>query len=261
MDQVCRHALAEEHIDDLIRMALDEDLHWAESSSSEVWAPIHAWRALGQLRAEAAIEPLLSLLDRIDLHNDDWVGEDLPGVFGIIGPAAIPGLTRVLGDVERGTWARVAACRGLVAIVERFPETRERAVEIVTDQLRRFAEQERGLNAFLVDGLVDLKAVESAGLIEEAYAADTVDVVVLGDWEEAQILLGLLDQRITPRPHFLALEMGRHPFANTLPGGKEASSSHNAPPSIKAASSHKARNERKAKRKQAKAARKRNRRR
>jgi len=56
--------LGPQHIPDLIRMALDEELHWADSDSLDVWLPVHAWRALGQLRAEAAVEPLAGLLDR-----------------------------------------------------------------------------------------------------------------------------------------------------------------------------------------------------
>ena len=47
-----------EHVPDLIRMTLDDELHGADSDSREVWAPLHAWRALGQLRAESAIKPL-----------------------------------------------------------------------------------------------------------------------------------------------------------------------------------------------------------
>ena len=42
---------AREHVPDLIGMATDEELNWADSDSLEVWAPIHAWRALGQLHS------------------------------------------------------------------------------------------------------------------------------------------------------------------------------------------------------------------
>src|SRR5438093_123369 len=48
--------LSREHVPELIRMATDDELNWADSESLEVWAPIHAWRALGQLRAEEAAE-------------------------------------------------------------------------------------------------------------------------------------------------------------------------------------------------------------
>jgi hypothetical protein len=35
-----------EHVPDLIRMVQDEELNQAYSESLEVWAPVHAWRAL-----------------------------------------------------------------------------------------------------------------------------------------------------------------------------------------------------------------------
>jgi HEAT repeat protein len=239
--------LTGEHVPELARMALDEDLHGAEPESADVWAPLHAWRALGQLRTESAVEPLLELLGRIDEYDDDWVQGDLPRVFGMIGPAAVPGLRDFLADTEHGEWARIAAGEGLVDMVERFPESRDQTVAIITDQLRRCAEQERVVNAFLVEALCDLKAVESAAVIEQAFAADTVDLSVLGDWEEAQILLGLLEKRVTLAPNFLAMEFGRRPSF-----GK---------PRIEKPAFHKASKQKKAQRKQAKASRKRNRRR
>jgi HEAT repeat protein len=239
--------LAAGHIPELVRMALDEDLHRADSESVQVWAPLHAWRALGQLSAESAAEPLLQLLDRIDDDDDDWTQGDLPKVFGMIGPAAIPGLRDFLADADHGEWARIASGEGLVNIVERFPESREQAIAIITGQLRRFAEQERVVNAFLVDALCDLKAVESAPVIEQAFAAGTVDLSVLGDWEEAQILLGLLEERVTPAPNFFEMEFGPLPSL----GG----------PRVKKPDSRKASRKNKAKRKQAKASRRRNRKR
>ncbi|HEU5369606.1 MAG TPA: hypothetical protein VFU69_14125, partial [Ktedonobacterales bacterium] len=57
--------LGPEHINDLILLATDHELRWGEEDDDapEVWAPVHAWRALGQLRAEAAIEPLMAWFD------------------------------------------------------------------------------------------------------------------------------------------------------------------------------------------------------
>ena len=239
--------LTGDHVPELMRMALDEDLHWADSESGEAWAPLHAWRALGQLRAEGAIEPLLQLFDRIDADDDEWAQEDLPEVLGMIGPAAIPGLRRVLADGDHGEWARIAAGEGLAKMVERFPEIREQAVAIITNQLRRFAEQERVVNGSLVQALCDLKAVESATVIEQAFAAETVDFSAVGDWEEVQILLGLLEERVTPAPDFLTMELGPLPSFGRLRVGKSAA--------------HKAGKQKRAKRKRAKASRKRNRRR
>src|SRR6266851_6658308 len=87
-----------EHIPDLLRMANDEELNNAESDSVEVWAPVHAVRVLGQLRDESTIEPLLKLLTVYE--DEGWVHEEMPGIFELIGPAAIPGLSAYLADAS-----------------------------------------------------------------------------------------------------------------------------------------------------------------
>jgi hypothetical protein len=44
-----------EHVPDLIQMIGDQSLHLDETDDQFYWAaPVHAWRTLGQLKAEAA---------------------------------------------------------------------------------------------------------------------------------------------------------------------------------------------------------------
>ena len=62
-------------------MLKDEELTWADSDSLEVWAPVHAWRILGQPQAIEAINPLLDILRE---------SEEIPYVYGMIGEDAIP---------------------------------------------------------------------------------------------------------------------------------------------------------------------------
>ena len=191
--------LTNEHVPDLIRMVLDDDLNNADGESREVWAPLHAWRALGQLRARDAIEPLVSLLQRIDEWDDDWVGEELPRVFSMIGAPAIPALSEYLADAAHGLFARIAAAHSLEWISRRYAATRDQSLAALTAQLERFTENDPSLNVFLVSYLLDLKAVESAPLIERAFASDQIDLSVMGDWEDAQIGLGLKTKREHPR--------------------------------------------------------------
>jgi len=193
--------LGPEHVPDLIRLALDEELYWADSEGDAVWAPIHAWRALAQLHAEEAAQPLTHLLHRIDEYGDDWVGEELPRVFGRIGPAAIPVLADYLADDANGLWARVAAASGLSEIGDRHPEARSAAIAALTGTLECFADQDATLNAFLISYLVELDGVEAVPLMERAFEAEQVDLAVMGDWEDVQVRLGLLDERKTPSPN------------------------------------------------------------
>src|SRR3990172_1887216 len=163
--------LGPEHIPDLIRLATDEKLRWeAADDDPALWAPIHAWVALGQLRAEAAVEPLLSQLRHVDEHDDDWAGEELPRVFGMIGPAAIPALAAYLTDNRRGLWARVAAASGLKEIGQRRLEARAECAAALTRTLEQFADNDPALNGAVVSDLIDLKAVEAAPVIEQAFA-------------------------------------------------------------------------------------------
>jgi len=192
-----------EHIPDLIRMVEDDELNGAGSDSLEVWAPAHAWRALGQLRAEAAVEPLTRLLYRIDEFHDDWVGEEVPDVFGMIGSSATPALTDYLMEPLHELWARTAAAHGLAEIGKRHPEARDDCVAALTQVLEGFADHDPTLNGFIISYLVDLKGIEAAPVMERAFAADRVDISILGDWEDAQIELGMLDRRQTPRPEYV----------------------------------------------------------
>src|SRR6266487_547673 len=178
-----------EHIPDLIRMATDVELNEADAESREVWAPTHAWRALGQLRAVEAVEPLLELFDR--LEYDDWVHEELPDVFGMIGPAALPVLAEYIADLSHTDSSRISAISSIEKIGKKWPDARGEALAMLEERLERFEENESDVNAFLVEALVELGAKEAAPLIERAFAEGYVDPMVMGDWEDVQVELGL----------------------------------------------------------------------
>lgn len=204
-----------EHIPDLIRMATDHEIRSiepkeGEEEEPEFWAPIHAVRALGQLHAEAAIEPLIQLL--AELEHDEWMREELPAVFGMIGPAAIPALTAYLADSSHEMYSRSYTANGLEEIGKRYPESRSESIAAISKQLEAFEENDYELNAFLISNLSYLKAVEALPLIERAFAADRVDEFVIGldgvlvelglkEREEIQILepfRDLFERRGTP---------------------------------------------------------------
>lgn len=177
-----------EHIPDLLRMIDDEDLNDAESDSPEVWAPVHALRALGQLRDESAIQPLLQIL--ASHEGDDWIQEDIPRVFGLLGPVAISALAEYLADASQNMYARSYAATSLQVIAESYPEYRASSIEGITRTLERFQENEYELNAFIIDDLAELKAVDTLPLIEKAYKAGRVDESII-DLDYVLVLMGL----------------------------------------------------------------------
>ena len=190
--------IGREQVPELIRMTTDEALNSGPTDSQWVWAPVHAWWALAQLQAAEAIAPLLSLLPRINGQNDDWVGEDVPRVLAAIGPVTIDPVAAYLADPAHDDWARVAAASTLGMVGQKHPETRAMCIARLSAQLERFAEQSDLVNAYLISPLLDLRAVESAPVMERAFAAGRVDEMAQGDWEDVQIELGLKTHREHP---------------------------------------------------------------
>ncbi|MBF0342023.1 MAG: SEC-C domain-containing protein, partial [Magnetococcales bacterium] len=191
--------LTTDHISILIHMATDQELHQADQDSLDVWAPLHAWRALGQLRAEDAVVPLLQLLEDQEGDYDDWLLDDLPMVFGMIGQPAIAPVVQMLGtDIP-------AACRTLIAnalgeIGRRHSFCRDECVGILTRQLEQYEANDAEFNAFLIWGLDELEATESMEQIRQAYARRCVDISIMGDLEDVEVLMGVRDKRVTARP-------------------------------------------------------------
>ena len=189
-----------EHVPEVIRVLLDERWNAQGEDATEMYAGIHAWRVLGDLRADEAIPALIEVLARSDEEWDDWATEEIPIALGMIGPAAIPTLEQYLQGCSGERYSCSDVAQALVEIAERHHETRDRIVRILTSKLERHSEQAPWLNGELVAYLLDLEAIEAAPLMEAAFAAGDVDLSIAGDWEDVAIELGLLTERSTLRP-------------------------------------------------------------
>lgn len=193
-----------EHIPELIRIIQDIESFWPEENSEtdKIWTPIHAWRALGQLQAMEAIEPLIDLLHKNEELDSDWIGEDVPKVMGMIGPACIPALEAYLISSNKKVWAATSVGQSLSKIGIQHPGSRVVCIDALQTGLEDFTQNDEIINGFLISYLADLKATEAAPLVEHAYQADKVDISIMGDYEEYQIEVGLLKERLTPPPRY-----------------------------------------------------------
>jgi len=195
-----QYGFGPEDIEDLLELVTDLSLHNAPGESNEVWVPLHAWRALGQLGDSRAIEPLIGMFDT--LCDDDWASEELPLVLGMIGNNAIGPLTDFLDDDSHAEFARMIAIGALEEIAKRDPSTRSDVVTIITDYLEHPDRNARGLNGSAVGALITLEARESIGSLRRLYRSGDVDLFACGDIEDVEIELGLRTQRSTPAPDF-----------------------------------------------------------
>ena len=186
----------------------------AEEEDAEL-LPVTAWRTLGELEAEAAVEPLIDMLREYDEESgcDNWVAEEMPPVFGKIGPSAIEPLIRLAKDALAVDFVRSTAVRALRQIADYHPHTRDHVVASLTEFMTAAAANDADLNAGVMVELVELRATEAAEPIERAFAADRIDVGMMGDWDQVRKELGV---------EGLGLEMPENPY-NSLDGLRERS--------------------------------------
>jgi len=212
-DYAAQFNLGHEHIGELIRLACDAVLHHGDSNGGTACAPMHAWRALAQLRADASVAPLLAMLKTE--AEDEVAGEELPVVLGMIGAPAIPQIAGFLSDRSTPTSAANTAISGLTEIAMRHPECRTECVGILRRTLEPHAATDQTVSGFAVWALIDLAAVEAIDVIRDAFRRKSVDISIAGDEEDVEIALGLRARRTTPKPRYTILPEGWSPGADT----------------------------------------------
>lgn len=143
--------------------------------------PVTAWRTLADLKDDTAVEPLIDILEELDDEYDDWAGEELPYVFGKIGPAAIEPLALIAASDYYPEFVRSIAVCGLRRVADYYPMARNRVVAGLTELMAGAAQSPVDFNSTLLVELVELQAVDAAEPIERAFAADLIDVGMMGN--------------------------------------------------------------------------------
>jgi len=177
-----------EHVAALIEVATNHDLILLpDEKDPRGWAPIHAWRALGQLHASEAIEPLMRLFHEV--RDNDWVIEEMPDVFALIGPYAFPPLENYLQDSSFPIYSRLVAATCLMQMALAHPQVREMAIQVLSSQLESYVKNTPGMNGVLIANLVELEAIEKVELIHQVFKDGLVDRFIVGDWREVKLRL------------------------------------------------------------------------
>lgn len=176
IDYRAAHGIEVAHRPLLERMLGDDVFNHLNAGHPATFAPVHAWRALGQLRDPQSLPMLFGTLLQPDVG--DWDYEELPAIIGRFGAAALPtALAEHLRRyVEPESEADVLALQRILAlIVEQDATTREVVIErlrwVVVDRQAETATQ----RAAAIEHLSELRVVECLPLIEQAYADAVVD--------------------------------------------------------------------------------------
>jgi hypothetical protein len=179
--------ITEQHLPELVRMARDRALNTADSEALEVWAPVHALAAIGELDPVAALPDLLPLFD----FSSDWLTPLLEESFVKVGAAALPVLAGYLHDPTRWGYGRAHAADALTEIAKAHPELHAQVVAALRDTLRDAAHNLDSTNGLIVANLIELGAAEALPEIRHAYAIGQVDELINGDWGRVQADLGV----------------------------------------------------------------------
>lgn len=203
-DDYSKFGFTKEHIPELIRLGTDRFLLSAneEVGDDEMWAPMHAWRALVQLQAADAIAALTQILDWSFDTDSDLITEGFTDVLEKFGTSAIEPLAAFINERGHSVSGYTSASEVMGRIGIQHPEQRDRVVQIITSALdARFEHNDEDVNSFWIVDLLDLKAVESYPVIKKAFDAKKVNLRVAGDLEDVEIEFGMRKERETPPPN------------------------------------------------------------
>jgi hypothetical protein len=196
IDYLGRYGFGSADIPELIRMACDQALHLGDGMSDEVWAPIHACRALAQLGAVEAAEPLLAFMTAVE--DTEMPYEGLEHVLAMMGPAVMGPVLAYLQDPSTPAGPFGVASDVLTKVAANHPEQRAGCVAALTSLLDQDLVMDPGSLAWAVRTLVDLKAPESIDTIRAVFRRRDVDESICSDIEDVEIDLDLRRRR--PRP-------------------------------------------------------------
>lgn len=153
-------------------------------------APVHAWRALAQLKVLAIFDHAIDLSQS---SIEEWAREEFVDIIQRWGPAVIDPVVQLI-EPNLTDDDILFLINGLFELPEHYPETRDRVVAELMRWLETYPQNHKDINSFLVLGLLELKATESADLLEKVYASGRIDEFVPGTWARVQVDLGLKEE-------------------------------------------------------------------
>jgi len=195
-----QHGFIEDDIEDLTKIAIDEDLKYSNSKDDkEMYAPCHAILALGQLKT---LKPFDELIERFDFFTDDDYYSSAIGYYlRKVGVDRFEFLCDYFLDREKDIYNRMLIVEVLRDLVKKDSSIKERLEDVLVEYLKRDDELDDGLNAIVIFLLIDISSDKYIELIQEVFENKPVDVYYDGDLEDIEIRLGLRDKRDTPKPN------------------------------------------------------------
>ncbi len=139
LDYVQELGITPQDYPQLLEIVRESDLEGAyEGCSPEECIPVHAWRAIAQLKQPDAVRDLYEVL--IDEKNEEafWFKIEFPTVMQTIGPDAIPLLSALLHDHDSDWGYKMLLVESLLPFAASDQTHRSAVIRSVHDVLRDY---------------------------------------------------------------------------------------------------------------------------
>ena len=154
--------------------------HYWEAEGNKQWMPVHAVKLLGMLADPRALPHLVDALILACEVGDYLIMEDLPTIFGRIGPRAIPLLEEFIhahkGDNEFW-YPRSTAADGLLAIAMHHPHEQERILTFLHELFSE--EDDEEFLGFAAKSLLKFSDPSSISVLEKAFDRGIIDDYII----------------------------------------------------------------------------------
>ncbi len=181
IDYAQDHGIGPQQREQLERMLGDPVFDQEGLSDRAAFAPIHAWRALGQIADARSLPALFGAL--LEPQVDDWGYEELPEIIGRFAAALPRTLDEHLAHLAdpHGDEAQVWALQSILErLAKHDPASRAAVIERLRNVVADPQMNRDTARASAIACLGNLRAVECLPLIEQVFAEDLVDTDYIG---------------------------------------------------------------------------------
>jgi len=189
---------SEDDIDELTKIALDEDLIFfnAENKTSP-YAPCHAIIVLAQLKV---LQPFEALLKRLEFfYDDDYYTNAILRYLESVGDKKLEELVEFFLNESKNEYNRMLIQEALSYISKHNIELKSQIEEAFVKYLNSDEDGHDGLNAMVISDLIEISKAKHIELIRDVFYKKPVDIFFAGDLEDAEIEAGVRTKRDTKR--------------------------------------------------------------
>ncbi|MCD4843366.1 MAG: DUF1186 domain-containing protein, partial [Methanosarcinales archaeon] len=176
---------------------LEDSCQHLTATDNRWWMPIHAVKLLGTLADPQALPQLILTLIPAGKLGIYWIMEDMPTVFGRIGPHAIDPLMEFIITNKKNNdlwWSRSTASDGLVAIALFHPPERGRILSFLNQLFSEDDDPE--FLTFAGTGLMNLNDPSSYPVLEKAFDLGIIDEFIFNREDLQQMRIKPIEKKL-----------------------------------------------------------------